>query len=1749
MALTSRIQWLGRSLSGALLVATGVSYLFGGVTPAAAVSVGWVSANAGAPTNQLAISCIASTTDCWSVGGSGGTGSFYASTDSGLDWTNLTANLPSAGSPSGPPSKVTSLACTAVAGSDDCWAVASYSGATLVIFSANGGATFQAIATVPGTLNATSSVSCAASTTNCFVTESGPEVATTTNGTTWNLVTGSFPSSPLAVTGLSAISCPTSQTCFAIGQTATVPVVVATSNAGAAWSEESLPFYPAGLTASSIACPTANNCYVVGTSNGQSAVAATTDGGLEWVPEAVPQVGTLVSVSCPAPSACVATGPGAGGVDAVLATSDGQIWYSQSEPPVGADAVACTTSTSCTSAGTTGVDVTSDFGETLPAPSATVVAYPGNGSATVAWSPSPSGGPVTSYTITPSPACASCTGLSVPGTAVFSVVSGLTNGQAYTFKVTATDGAGSGAPSVASAAVTPQAPPVGGASAWNQVLGSESLDGVTCPSASLCLAVGQANPASPAAGGAIVSSTNTGGSWTLDPAPSGSTVLTAAACASTTLCFAVGSSYNALTGQSSAVVDATGNGGSTWTQDQVPAGVASLQGVGCATATNCVAVGQYLSGAAAVVVTQDGGSSWFAPVLPSGTANLASVSCSYSAGPPVSEPCLAVGAVASGGSVPTVLVSADQGFLWSLVSAGNIPAVQTAGQGLASVSCPTPSHCYAVGPGYSSAAGTSALVSTNGGASWSSEAVSASSQPLGSISCVESSGDDCWSVGSGGAIWATSGGATWSPQASGLAAPLAAVACLSASSCVAVGNLAAGVPVTLSTANGGVSWSASASGLQAGVGALACSGSGSCVAVGSPFSDEVSTNGGATWSPSTLPASVSYLYAVSCPSQTTCFAAGISGGNGAVLASSNGGSSWVAQSLPGGVTALYSVACPSQTTCFAAGTGAGGAALVATTNGGSNWSQQSLPAGVSGLSSVACISVSTCFAAGKASGAAAFISTTNGGSTWTAANDSSATSFASIACASSSNCVAAGSNAGSPVVAVTTNGGGSWSAASLPAGTGTAVLASAACASSGVCMVGGYVQVGSLPSGGPIDQGLVLASSNPFASGGGTWTAGVLPASSANASSLTCPSAGDCLAAGGGIAQSTTSGVSVPGAPTIGTATVSGTSATVTWTAPASNGGGAITGYVVSPNPSCPACGGLSASGSATSTTVTGLSVGVSYTFTVQAQNSAGLGPASAASNAVVASPVTITTTSLPNGVPGQPYSASLQASGGTAPYTWSVASGSLPAGLSLSSGGVISGTPTSAGTSTFTVKATDSSASPGPYSATQQLTITVPLSSLVITTSSLPTGVLTQAYSATLQAQGGTPPYSWSVPSGKLPAGLSLAASTGAISGTPTALGTFSVIFQVTDSSSPPQSATVTIPITVVSNVLTALQVPLPQARAGAPYSFSLPVQGGVPPYRWSLASGALPSGLVVSPAGVISGTPSIPLTASFTLTVTDSESPTPATGSVALTMVVRPPASTQAYWEVAADGGVFTFAAANEGWSPGFHGSAGGLPLAAPVVGIAPTPDGLGYWEVAADGGVFSFGDAGFFGSMAGLPLAAPVVGIAPTPDGLGYWEVAADGGVFSFGDAAFYGSRGGFPFAPAMVSMASTPDGHGYWLVASNGGVFCFGDAGFFGSAGGMHLQAPVVGFSPTPDGGGYWLVGSDGGVFSFGDAAFAGSLGGKALAAPVVGIASSLDGGGYWLVTSDGRVFNFGDAAYVGSMGGVVLAAPVVGVVAP
>lgn len=239
--------------------------------------------------------------------------------------------------------------------------------------------------------------------------------------------------------------------------------------------------------------------------------------------------------------------------------------------------------------------------------------------------------------------------------------------------------------------------------------------------------------------------------------------------------------------------------------------------------------------------------------------------------------------------------------------------------------------------------------------------------------------------------------------------------------------------------------------------------------------------------------------------------------------------------------------------------------------------------------------------------------------------------------------------------------------------------------------------------------------------------------------------------------------------------------------------------------------------------------------------------------------PLAITTTTLSGAMVGNPYGQVLAASGGTAPYTWTVATGLLPSGLSLRTDGSISGTPAASGTAAFTVKVVDSKG----VTTTRNFTITVFSAPVIITTQSLPPGAIGFAYSTYLGASGGKAPYSWYIQSGSLPYGLSLNTTTGAISGTPSTAGSYSIILRATDAQGT---------FTTSSLVMQIANKAITDARTGYAYYYKLSASGGTAPYSWTLTGGALPPGLLLASSGVISGTPSKAGSYFFNAKVTDS-------------------------------------------------------------------------------------------------------------------------------------------------------------------------------------------------------------------------------------------------------------------------------------
>ena len=191
-----------------------------------------------------------------------------------------------------------------------------------------------------------------------------------------------------------------------------------------------------------------------------------------------------------------------------------------------------------------------------------------------------------------------------------------------------------------------------------------------------------------------------------------------------------------------------------------------------------------------------------------------------------------------------------------------------------------------------------------------------------------------------------------------------------------------------------------------------------------------------------------------------------------------------------------------------------------------------------------------------------------------------------------------------------------------------------------------------------------------------------------------------------------------------------------------------------------------------------------------------GTGKFTAATNSpfLFARQLMIRTTTLPDGVLNAAYTTALQSTGGTGTITWSLAAGTLPAGLTLDPGtGAIAGTPTAAGTSPITVRATDSASPPNSVTTVLSISINTAAPTFAISTAGLPNGAVGTPYDQILTVTGGTTPLSWSISSGALPTGLSLNANTGEITGTPAAATAgISVPFTVAvrDSSTAPLTA-----------------------------------------------------------------------------------------------------------------------------------------------------------------------------------------------------------------------------------------------------------------------------------------------------------------------------------------------------------------------
>jgi hypothetical protein len=271
-----------------------------------------------------------------------------------------------------------------------------------------------------------------------------------------------------------------------------------------------------------------------------------------------------------------------------------------------------------------------------------------------------------------------------------------------------------------------------------------------------------------------------------------------------------------------------------------------------------------------------------------------------------------------------------------------------------------------------------------------------------------------------------------------------------------------------------------------------------------------------------------------------------------------------------------------------------------------------------------------------------------------------------------------------------------------------------------------------------------------------------------------------------------------------------------------------------------------------------------SYSFTVTATDHAGL-TGSANYTLVVAAP-TITLSSLTNPTGETSDTQSVTASGGQASYSYVVTSGSLPTGLSLSSAGAFSGSPSAAGTFGFTITATDAHS----YTGSQSYSLTPVAPTFTLTPSTLPTATIYTAYSQALTTSGGVSAYSYSE-TGTLPSGITLS-SAGVLSGTDSAAsqaGSYPVTVTSTDADGFSRTKSYTLVVGAPTITLSSLANPTGETT----YSQLASASGGQASYTYALTSGTLPTGLNLNTStGGFTGTETAPGTFGFTITATDA-------------------------------------------------------------------------------------------------------------------------------------------------------------------------------------------------------------------------------------------------------------------------------------
>ena len=439
-----------------------------------------------------------------------------------------------------------------------------------------------------------------------------------------------------------------------------------------------------------------------------------------------------------------------------------------------------------------------------------------------------------------------------------------------------------------------------------------------------------------------------------------------------------------------------------------------------------------------------------------------------------------------------------------------------------------------------------------------------------------------------------------------------------------------------------------------------------------------------------------------------------------------------------------------------------------------------------------------------------------------------------------------------------------------------------------------------------------------------------------------------------------------------------------------------------------------------------------SYPVTVTATDAGSTGtgaPFSTAQNYTInvsAPTIVLDPATLPDPVAGAAYAQSVSANGGMAPYSFAVTAGALPAGISLSTAGALSGSATQVGTFSFTVTATDANGQTGSRAYT--FSVAPP----ALTLSPAP-GTLTAPYGApysqVFTTGGGTGPYSYAL-TGALPAGMSFSGDT--LSGTPTAPGSYPVTVTATDAGSTGTGA----PFSIAQNYTINVPAPtivvdpatLPDPVAGAAYAQSVSANGGVAPYSFAVTAGALPAGISLSTAGALSGSATQVGSFSFTVTATDANGQT---GSRAYTFSVAAPTLTMTPAPGTLNapyGAAFsqTFGAGG-GTGPYSYALTGTLPAGMSFSGdtLSGTPTAPGSYPITVIATALGLTGVGAPFSIAQnytINVPAPTIALAPatlpnTTAGLAYSaSLSATGGVAPY---SFAVTAGALPNGLALAS----------------------------------------------------------------------------------------------------------------------------------